>query len=79
MNLPVDTALAPKPTLPATVQQYFEQKLSQLKVTREVAWGRMEMAQENANQHHDIHAEEPSFLERTKSCSNARKESQVQV
>lgn len=59
MSLPIDTSLIPKPTLPTNTRQYFEQLLSNFKITRETARGRMEKAQEKAKQHHDARARDP--------------------
>ena len=61
MCLPIDTSLIPKSTLPVNTRQYFEQLLSNFKVTREIAQDRMEKAQEIAKQHHDVRAREPNY------------------
>ena len=61
MNLPVDTALIPKPTMAQDAKQYFEELLERLKMAKDIAISNMQLAQEKSKQYHDQKAKEPDF------------------
>ncbi|MCG8044300.1 MAG: DDE-type integrase/transposase/recombinase [Candidatus Thiodiazotropha taylori] len=61
MNLPIDTALIPKPSLGQNARQYFEELIQKLKVSQEIATKNMEAAKDQAKIRHDIKAEVPTF------------------
>ena len=61
MNLPIDTSLVPKRSLPADVQQHMQQLLECLKLYRTCATGNMTSAQQQAKIRHDVRAKEPGF------------------
>lgn len=61
MNLPIDTALIPRPTLGQNAKQYLDQLLEKLKVSQEIAAKNMEAAKEKTKIRHDLKSKEPSF------------------
>ena len=61
MNLPVDTALIPKPTMSQDAKQYFEELLERLKMAKDIAISNMQLAQAKSKQYHDQKAKEPDF------------------
>lgn len=61
MNLPIDTTLIPKATLPQSVKQYFNELTSRIKVVSEIARFNQEHSQAKAKDRHDIRAKTPPF------------------
>ena len=62
MNLPIDTSLIPKQTLPQSVQQYFAELTDRLKVVSKLAKFNQERKQLQAKERHDIKAKVPNFM-----------------
>ena len=61
MNLPVNTALIPKPTMSQDAKQYFEELLERLKMAKDIAISNMQLAQAKSKQYHDQKAKEPDL------------------
>lgn len=61
MNLPIDTTLIPIPSLGQNAQQYLNQLIEKLKVSKEIASENLITSQEKVKQKHDIKAQLPIF------------------
>ena len=61
MNLPIDTNLIPKQTLPQSVQQYLTELTDRLKVVSKLAKYNQEHKQLQAKKRHDVKAQVPNF------------------
>lgn len=62
MELPIDTSLIPKSTLPSSTQEHLTQVIDRLKVVTKVAKSNQEKQQAKSKARHDLKATAPNFV-----------------
>ena len=61
MNLPLDVNLIPKPNMPKQAEQYLNELIQNLKVSKNIATENQLKASEKAKLRHDLKAKVPNF------------------